>query len=77
MTTAVSGRAPLIWVAAAMPLPGMLMSSRQTSGRSRLAPSTAPAASAASTQTWKSPVRSSARAHQGAGPRVVVGQQDA
>ena len=60
MTTEVSGSAPLICVAAAIPLPGMLMSSRQTSGRSRLAPSTAPAASAASTQTWKSPVRSSA-----------------
>ena len=60
MTMEVSGRALLIWVAAAMPLPGMLMSSRQTSGRSRLAPSTAAAASAASAQTRKSPVRSSA-----------------
>src|SRR4051794_23129487 len=53
MTTAVSGRAAVIRPAAVMPLPGMWMSSRATSGACSTHASKAAAALAASAQTVK------------------------
>ena len=61
ITTAVSGSAAVMRAAAAIPLPGMLMSSRQTSGLlATVPPGAADSASAASAQTRKSPRSSKA-----------------
>ena len=73
MTTEVSGSAPVIWVAAEMPLPGMLISRRQTSGRSRWPPRPRPRLGRLDADAEVSgPLERVA--HQGAGSCVVIGQ---
>ena len=62
---------------AAIPLPGMLMSRRQTSGCSRLAASTAESASGSLGADAGSLRSAPTPTHHGAGSGVIVGQEDA
>ena len=75
MTIAVCGSCGLISAAASMPLPGMWMSSRATSGSCSTASPTASSAVAPSPQTSQPPASSAARI--AARMRVVVGHHDA
>ena len=76
MTTAVPGSAVVMPRVAAIPLPGMLMSSRHTLGRVALAASTAASQFAGFGADDELFTPFERRSDQGPGPGVVVGDED-